>query len=94
MNTISLALRNIKGASFRSLAIFLCVMGVAGFLLSTTLIIKGAEYSLDSGLKRLGADIIVVPAGSEQKVETALLIGKPTDVWMPEENLNKKITKH
>lgn len=88
MNTIALALRNIKGASFRSLAIFLCVMGVAGFLLSTTLIIKGAEYSLDSGLKRMGADIIVVPSGAEQKVETALLMGKPTDIWMPAENLN------
>src|SRR5512138_1906115 len=88
MKLISLALKNIRGNSFRNLAIFLAVMGVAGFLLATTLIIKGAEYSLDSGLKRLGADILVVPAGAENKVETALLMGKPTNIWMPEGNID------
>ena len=87
MQLLRLAVKNIKGNGFRSLAIFLAVMGVAGFLLATTLIIKGAEYSLDSGLKRLGADILVVPAGAENKVETALLMGKPTNIWMPLDNL-------
>jgi putative ABC transport system permease protein len=86
---IGLALKNIRGSGFRSLAIFLAVMGVAGFLLATTLIITGAQYSLDSGLKRLGADILVVPKGAETKVETALLMGKPTEVWMPRDNLQK-----
>ncbi len=88
MQLIRLALKNIMGNSFRSVAIFLAVMAVAGFLLATTIIIKGAEYSLDSGLKRLGADVLVVPAGAETKVETALLMGKPTNVWMPRENLD------
>jgi putative ABC transport system permease protein len=87
MGIFFLALKNIRGSGFRSLAIFLAVMGVAGFLLATTLIIKGAEYSLDSGLKRLGADILVVPAGAENKVETAILMGKPTNIWMPVQNL-------
>jgi putative ABC transport system permease protein len=87
MQLLRLAVKNIRGNGFRSVAIFLAVMGVAGFLLATTLIIKGAEYSLDSGLKRLGADILVVPAGAENKVETALLMGRPTNIWMPETNL-------
>ncbi len=87
MEAIRLAWKTIKGNSFRSIVIFLAVMGVAGFLLATTLIIKGATYSLDSGLKRLGADILVVPSGAENKVETALLMGKPTNVWMPLSNL-------
>jgi putative ABC transport system permease protein len=82
LQLIKLALRNIRGSGFRSLAILLAVMGVAGFLLATTLVIKGSQYSLDSGLKRLGADIIVVPQGAESKVESALLMGKPTNVWM------------
>jgi putative ABC transport system permease protein len=89
MHLFWFAFKNIKGSGFRSLAIFLAVMGVAGFLLATTLIISGAQYSLDSGLKRLGADILVVPAGAETKVETALLMGKPTNVWMPRENLQQ-----
>ena len=85
MNFFSLAFRNIRSSSFRSLIIFACVFGVAGFFLSTTLIIRGAENSLNTGLERLGADIIVVPAGAESKVESALLMGKPTEVWMPAE---------
>jgi putative ABC transport system permease protein len=87
MQVINLAFKNLRGNGFRTLVIFLAVMGVAGFLLATTLIIKGAEYSLDSGLQRLGADILVVPAGAENKVETALLMGKPTNVWMVSDNL-------
>jgi putative ABC transport system permease protein len=83
------AYKNIRGSGFRSLAIFLAVMGVAGFLLATTIIIAGAQYSLDAGLKRLGADILVVPAGAETKVETALLMGKPTNVSMPLTNLQQ-----
>jgi putative ABC transport system permease protein len=89
MHLIWFSFKNIKGSGFRSLAIFLAVMGVAGFLLATTLIITGAQNSLNSGLKRLGADILVVPAGAETKVETALLMGKPTNVWMPKENLSE-----
>lgn len=83
MNSIRLAIKNIKGTSFRSLVIFLCVMGVAGFFLSTTLILRGTEHSLNVGLERLGADIIVVPEGADTKLESALLMGKPTEIWMP-----------
>jgi putative ABC transport system permease protein len=89
MQMIKLAIKNIQGSGFRSVAIFLCVLGIAGFLLSTAIVIKGSQNSLDSGIARLGANIIVVPAGAEDKVETALLMGKPTSVWMPEENINK-----
>ncbi len=89
MPLIILALKNIRGSGFRSLAIFLAVMGVAGLLLATTLVIAGVRYSLDSGLQRLGADILVVPVGAETKIETALLMGKPTTIFMPRDNLQK-----
>lgn len=89
MKPIKLAWQNIKGNGFRSLAIFLCVMFLSAFLFSTTLLIKGAENSLNVGINRLGADILVVPVGAESKVETALLMGKPTSVWMPESMLEK-----
>lgn len=89
MKLLKLALKNIRGSGFRSLAIFLLVTGVASFLLTTTLIIKGSQNSLNSGIQRLGADIIAVPQGTEGKIETALLMGKPASVWMPQENLDK-----
>ena len=56
---------NIKGSAFRSWVVFLCALVVAGFSLSTVLIIRGAQDSLHLALNRLGADIIVVPQGSE-----------------------------
>jgi putative ABC transport system permease protein len=89
MNLGQLAWRNIKGNAFRSWVVFLCAMVVAGFSLSAVMIIRGAEDSLRLALNRLGADIIVVPEGAETKVETALLMGKPVKVWMPQENLDK-----
>ncbi len=89
MQLFRLAFKNIRGSGFRSIAIFLAVMGVAGFLLMTTIIIAGARYSLDTGLERLGADILVVPKGTEVKIESALLMGKPVDAWMPRSNLEK-----
>jgi putative ABC transport system permease protein len=79
---LRLALKNIQGSGFRSFVIFLCVMSLSAFLFSTTLVISGIQNSLNTGLSRLGADIIVVPSGAESKVESALLMGKPTNVWM------------
>jgi putative ABC transport system permease protein len=63
--------------------ILACVLIASAFLFGTTILISGFEHSLNSGLERLGADIIVIPTGSETGVETALLMGKPTDAWMP-----------
>ncbi len=83
MSLLNLAHKNIRCNAFRSSVIFLCVFGVSGFLLGTTLIISGAQNSLNVGIQRLGADILVVPEGAETKIETALLMGKPTNIWMP-----------
>jgi putative ABC transport system permease protein len=88
MNLYRLALRNIAGNAFRSWVVALCAMLVAGFALATTLIVRGVESSLRLAIDRLGADIVVVPAGTTAKVESALLMGVPTRVWMPQANLN------
>jgi putative ABC transport system permease protein len=77
-----LAWRNITGSSFRSTVVFLCALVVAGLALSTVLIVRGARDSLSLAMDRLGADIIVVPAGGESKVESALLMGGATKVSM------------
>ncbi len=84
MSIFRLAYNNIRGSAFRSMVIFMCVLGVASFLLGTTLVISGAQNSLNVGIQRLGADILVVPEGAQTQVETALLMGKPTNVWMPD----------
>ena len=65
MTAFRIALSNIRGNGFRSFTIFLSVLCLSAFLFSTTLLIKGAENSLNVGLNRLGADILVVPNGAE-----------------------------
>ncbi len=89
MSLLGLAFRSIAGNPFRSCAVSLCVLGVAAFSLSTTLIVRGAERSLRLGLDRLGADIVVVPEGAETQMESALFTGRPATVWMPEEKLRQ-----
>lgn len=65
-------------------------MVLAAFLMSSTLLAKSIGYSLQVGTKRLGADIVVVPAGKEMEAQTALLLGRPVSgAWMPVENVEQ-----
>ncbi len=89
MNLYHLALKNIAGSAFRSWVVALCAMAVASLALATVMVMRGAEKSLRLAIDRLGADIIVVPEGTTTRVESALLMGDPTQVWMPQENLEK-----
>jgi putative ABC transport system permease protein len=89
MNMFTLAIKNIAGSAFRSTVVFICALLVAGFALTLTLLIRGAESSLELAMNRMGADIIVVPAGSETRLESALLMGTPAKIWMPASNLEK-----
>ena len=89
MSLAQLAWKNISGNTFRSVVVSLCALLVAAFVLFTTLVMRGAETSLRLAISRLGADIVVVPEGSEAKIESALLMGIPAKFWMPEDNLEK-----
>jgi putative ABC transport system permease protein len=85
MNLLKVIIRNIEGNGFRSWVVFFCADLMAGFLIAITLVIGGAQESLHLAIQRLGADIIVVPQGSEAKMENAFLMGAPARMWMPEE---------
>lgn len=82
---IQLAWKNSVANSFRSLTVAVCAALLAGFTLAFTVIIGGAEKSLNLALERLGADIVVVPAGMENRMENAYLTGAPALGWMPGE---------
>lgn len=89
MSLFRLALRNISGSAFRSWVVGLCAFLVASFTLASILIMRGAENSLRLAIERLGADVIIVPEGAQTKVESALLMGSPAEVWMPADTLDK-----
>lgn len=84
---IRLVLRNLEDNNFKTWLVSICAALVAGFAVAATLVLGGAQQSLDLAMQRLGADIIVVPAGVESKVENALLMGAPVSAWMPVTNV-------
>lgn len=85
-----LVVQSLSGRAYRSALVSGFILVLAAFLMSTTLLAKSIEHSLRVGTERLGADIVVVPAGKELEAQTALLLGKPlSGAWMPAENVNK-----
>jgi putative ABC transport system permease protein len=89
MSLVELALRNLSGRAFRSWVVALCALLIASFALLANLVLRGAQASLRLAQERLGADILVVPEGTTERVEGALLMGLTDRVWMPLENLEK-----
>ena len=88
MNCLKLTLSHIEGSPFRSWLIFFSALMLSGLAIGTTLIVRGAQDSLEMALNRLGADIIVVPAGSEEGMENAFLMGVTLRIWMDEKVLD------
>jgi putative ABC transport system permease protein len=90
MSLSRLAVKNIAGSLFRSGAVFLCAALVAGLGLAATLVVLGAENSLQTNLNRMGADLLVFPWGIvNQKAESAHLMSTATQLWMPRSDLDR-----
>jgi len=77
-----LARQNLRRRPFRSLVTILSVLVVAGTLLAASLVMRGAQVSLERATARLGADLMVVPPGYNATVKTALISGEPTTFLM------------
>jgi putative ABC transport system permease protein len=83
MSLLRLCLKNIAGNPFRSWVIAIFAALVAGSAVAAIVLVSGVEQSLLQMRTRLGADIMVVPAGNQSSVEHALLMGVPVTLWMP-----------
>jgi putative ABC transport system permease protein len=79
---LGLALRNLKRKLVRSVILLLIVALVTGTLVGATIFISGMQNALKIGTYRLGADVLVVPAGNESQAKTALLAGEPVSFYM------------
>ncbi len=71
------------------MVIIFSVVIATALLFTGSVIIKGIENSTSVGLKRLGADIMVVPEGFETQAKTALIWGGPSSFYMPAEVAEK-----
>lgn len=62
---------------------------VSALLFAGIISMKGVFTSIKLGAQRLGADIMVVPEGYEEKARSTLIAGKPSVFYMPGEVLDK-----
>lgn len=70
--------KNIAYRPIRNGALIFCFAIIASSLFTGNYILAGATDSVESGIARLGADIVVVPAQYEGKSEAVLLRGEPS----------------
>jgi putative ABC transport system permease protein len=82
LNLPSIILQNVKRKPYRTVAIALCVMIATGTLFAATVAMRGIQNSLQVGLERLGADVIVVPRGQQITAQEAFISGQPTAFYM------------
>ncbi len=73
--------RNLRNRPWRNLAAMTAFAIIAGTLFSAQYLMSGAQQSLDSGLDRMGADIMVVPKEYSAATETVLLTGQPNSFF-------------
>ncbi len=91
LSTFEIAKRNFRRTPFRSFCLVLIIM-----LFSLLLFVGSVlSFSLANGAKsmanRLGADIMVVPAGFDPHIDSILLSGKPSTFYLPANAMNELV---
>jgi putative ABC transport system permease protein len=83
MTIASIAAKNIRRRLFRSITLALAVALVSGLLFAGAVSMKSILTSIKIGTERLGADLMIVPAGHEHEAMSALISSKPSVFYMP-----------
>lgn len=89
LGLLYLAAQNLRRKPFRSFVTIAIVGLAAGTLFSATLLIGSVDRSLEVGMERLGADLLVVPEGYQESGQAALITGAPTSFYMDAGVLNQ-----
>jgi len=84
MMVLRLATANLLRRRSRSLAAVLAAGLACGLVFGATTILQSVERTLETGVRRLGADLLVVPAGYRAEVSRMLIAGEPSDFYMDE----------
>ncbi len=87
MNVAYVAFKNLKRRMTRTWLLLSIVAVVSCTLFAATLFLRSIHNALRLGTYRLGADVLVVPEGAEQKAKAALLSGEATEFVMPRQVL-------
>jgi putative ABC transport system permease protein len=84
-----LAYQNLQVKYLRFYIILISVSIVIGALFASAILISGIHHSLDKGLSKLGADLLVIPKDSLVNMKSALLTGEPSAFYMEATVLDK-----
>jgi putative ABC transport system permease protein len=80
----SLALQNLVRRKARTLLLLAAVAICSGAVFTGAVLMQSIESSMSVGFTRLGADMLVVPAGTLTNITAALLTAEPTDLTLDE----------
>lgn len=78
----SLALQNLGRRKARTLLLVAAMSVCSGALFTGAVLMRSIETSMAVGFTRLGADMLIVPAGTLTNITAALLTAEPTDLTL------------
>jgi len=85
----SLAMENIRQRKTRSTCMILLVALFSLIVYMGSMFSLSLSRGLESLSDRLGADVIVVPAGYKAEIESVLLKGEPSTFYLPADTIDK-----
>jgi putative ABC transport system permease protein len=81
--------RNLLNRPYRNIATIFAFAVIAATLFSSQYLMNGAQESLDAGMSRMGADILVVPAEYTTVGQSIILNGQPSSFFFDGGNLDR-----
>jgi putative ABC transport system permease protein len=81
--------RNLTNRPYRNIATIFAFALIAATLFSSQYLTHGAHQSLDAGMSRMGADILVVPEEYAATGQTVILVGQPNSFFFDDNGFEK-----
>lgn len=89
LTAAAIAKRSIQGSPWRSFCLILTVLLFSSALFSGSVLTLSLSSGAESMAHRLGADIMLVPAGYDPHIDSILLSGKPSNFYLPADTLER-----
>jgi putative ABC transport system permease protein len=80
---------NLTNRPHRNIATIIAFAIIAATLFSAQYLMSGAQQSLDAGMTKMGADIMVVPSEYNAKAQTVILMGEPSTFFFNDTGFEK-----
>ncbi|HPY61505.1 MAG TPA: multidrug ABC transporter substrate-binding protein, partial [Methanospirillum sp.] len=81
--------RNLANRPYRNIATIVVFALIAATLFSAQFLLNGAEQSLEKGMSRMGADILVIPEENAMAGQNILLTGQPTSFFFADSGFER-----